>query len=893
MWKPFKLTYFIAIGLAFILWSCNATKHVPKGKYLVHKNDIVLRGDKLDMEGIHGIIRQQANKKSFGVKLRLYVYNSIDSAKVVASRQKHFAKLRKKNNKKLARQKRINDRRIAKARAKGKDSYIEKTIPLKDSLNPRLSIREWLKYKKGEPPVIFDSVLHQKSVDQLKVYMKKKGYYFATVCSDFSESRTNPQKRTITYEIFTGQPFVIKNLDIVCDNPDVRAAYQSYQKDHKYHQLVGEKLDSDYLNDHRFKTAKYMKDKKLYGFSPSSITFKADTSGNSFDVGLKIRFADRKIPGNDTIYTVPYQPTGVRKVHFHLIDTTYIKGSYAQKVEEHQLNGESSQYLFTFDTLHYRKIYYTKSDKKKRKISLDKDTLNPWRFATVMYNGKPAVKPEILELQNYLESNNTYKEYYIDRSYNRLLQLDVFEVIKPVIKEVEGEPLIDVHYYLVPAKKQSFNVEPRFTNSNGFLGLAASLNYNNKNLFRGSEKLTISFSGGFESQPPVFDKSVDGSKIKRAGRSFNTFEVGPSIKLDLPGLFPARATALSKRHRPRTVLSAAYNFQSRADFVRSIFQLNYLWKFYTGKKQVFQVGFPAAAVKFVSIKKSTAFEQTLDQTNDLFLKNAYSDQFVWEDFKFMYEYNNKADKKGKANVLFNASFTEAGGLLSQFNIKDTTETGQSKVFGVGFSRFVRFDTDFIYGYPINKKSSIHFRSALGLGVPNGNKTPSLPFDYSFFAGGSNDNRGWRARGLGPGAYKYYLDLNRTATQLGDIRVGWFAEWRYSLSDIIKTAIFVDAGNIWTYKKDDNRIGSQFSKNFMKEIALSSGVGLRLDMSFFVIRLDLGIPLTNPALPDGAKWIFQSRQPYYDEGLDKLGADYKKLLPNPFIPILAFGIGYPF
>lgn len=889
----FKLTYFIAFCLYFLLFSCNLTKHVPEGKYLVNKNEITFLDEKLDAEGVNLIIRQQTNKKAFGIRLKLYLYNSIDSTKVAASQLKRYNKLQVKNKKRRDRINRINDKRIAKARKKNSEYYIEKVLT-KDTINPKSSLREWLKYKKGEAPVIYDSALHRKTVDQMKIYLTNKGYYYGTVTSRYEDNVRNPKKRNVFYEIASGKPYIIDSILVECANPQVLGQYNKFAKDNNYPQLKGERLDSDVLDEYRNHIAKYMKDHSIFAFSPSSIVFVADSSKSEFKSNLKIIFSDRQIAGKDTVYTVPYRTMHVGEVHFHILDTIYYKGNYKKRILEKKLDiPESNDVILALDTIYYRQILYTSKEKKQRNIPKSVDSLNPWRFAHVYYNLKPTVRPEILELQNYLESQNAYKEYYIDRSYNRMMQLDVFQAIKLDVKENERRDSVTVNYYLIPAAKQSFNFEPRFTNSNGFLGLAASVNYNNKNIFRGSEKLTISVSGGFESQPPVFDKNLDGTPIKKAGRSFNTFEIGPSVKFDIPGLFPMKATSLSKRHRPRTVLSTAYNYQKRDDFVRSVFQLNYLWKFYPDKKQVFQIGFPAGAIKFVSIDKDSVFEARLNSSNDLFLKNSYSNQFIWEDFKFLYEYNNKADKKGKANILFNASINNAGWLLSLLSVKNVNDLGQHTAFGVGFSRFLRFDTDFIYGYPLGKKMSVHARSAMGLGIPMGNNTISLPYDYSFFAGGSNDNRGWRARALGPGSYKYYLDTGRTATQIGDIRLGGFAELRYSLSATFKTAIFLDAGNIWTYNNDEKRDGGQFSGKFYKEIALSTGIGLRMDLSFFIIRLDLGIPLTNPALPIGSRWIFQSRQAYHDEGLQKFGIEYKKLMPKPFIPVLAFGIGYPF
>lgn len=892
--KGFKLTYFIAISLLVLLFSCNSTKLVPEGHYLLDKNTIDFTDEKLPLDEINTIIRQQPNRTTLGVKLNLYIYNSIDSVKVVKSRSKQYAKVVAKNKKHLARQKRINERRIEKARSRGDSTYTQRIIPLKDTINLRLSLREWVKYKRGEKPVIFDSLLMHKSAVQLNKYLITKGYYYGSVSASYSDNPKNPKKRSVTYTINSGKPYYIDSFYVECSNSKVLNEYKQYLKEQLFNPLLGEKFDENYLDEHRSKVAKHMRDHALYGFSPSNISYVADT--NNMKLTLKVIISDRQLIKDDSVIYVKYKDTYVQDVYFHILDTTYYKGSFKEDLEKDGISLTDGKYLRTLDSLAYQKILYTKREKRERDIPLEKDSLNPWRFAYILYNGKPALKPAMLELQNYLENQNTYKEYYIDRSYNRLMQLDVFQTIKPVVKEIEGTNKVEVHYYLVPAKKQSFSIEERFNNSNGFLGLAASLNYNNKNLFRGSEKLTISFGGGFESQPPVFDETVDGKKIKQAGRSFNTFEIGPSVKFDLPGLLLVRkATKLSKRHRPRTILSSAYNFQQRNDFSRAIFQLNFLWKFYMVKTQVVQIGFPAAAVKFVRIDPTPAFKERLDLSNDLFLKNAYSNQFVWENLKVLYEFNNKnSDNKKKADFVLNSSFVSAGWLLSLMNLKDTSATGQKEVFGVAYSQFVRFDNNVIYGYPINKKTSFHARGSFGVGIPRGNKTTSLPYDYSFFAGGSNDNRGWRARALGPGSYKYYLDQERTATQIGDIRIAASGELRYNITSTFKTALFVDAGNIWTYKKDEKRIGGQFSNDFYKEIALSAGLGLRLDFTFLIARLDLGFPITNPALPQGAKWVFQSRDPYIQEGIDKWGVNnYSKYLPKAFRPVLQFGIGYPF
>jgi outer membrane protein assembly factor BamA len=203
------------------------------------------------------------------------------------------------------------------------------------------------------------------------------------------------------------------------------------------------------------------------------------------------------------------------------------------------------------------------------------------------------------------------------------------------------------------------------------------------------------------------------------------------------------------------------------------------------------------------------------------------------------------------------------------------------------------DTKYILSKKLNSKSSIHFRSNAGFGIPYGNTKTSLPYDYSFYGGGANDNRGWNARTLGPGNYKYHLDTNRTVTQIGDIRLGGSVEYRFSLGALFKGAVFTDFGNIWTYK-EDSRMAKFELKNALKEMALATGLGLRLDLDYFVIRLDVGVPIYNPAYADGARWFFQDmkdRAIYKQEGVDA-GIDISTM-PRPFIPRIHFGLGYPF
>jgi outer membrane protein insertion porin family len=901
--QKFKHTTILLI-LIVTAAACKQTKYVPEGEYLLKKNDITLSGDKIDKADLNEIIRQQPNYKQAGIKWKLLSFNMVDSARIAKKRTRKNFKLHVKNDRKRAKQAAVNKKRVEEARADGDSLYTQKIIPLKDTISPRLFFREWFKYKIGSPPIVFDSIPYEKTLEQFDAYLRSKGYYYGLVNGLV---RKKPNGKTIvTYDLVTGSPYIIDSVYLESTNPSILGTYNKYVSKLEEQPFIGQPFDADVLDDFRYDVAAHLRNSAYYGFSTSHITFRADTNFQTMKVCLGVLFQDRLVRpsyNSDTLISIKHRVTYVRDVYFHIADTSLYEGNFQALMDSLQLSLKDGQFMRTTKSLVYEEVKKPKSDE-----------INPYRIANFNYNGELFLKPKVLEDRNYLEKENYYKGYYVERSYKRLLELGLFQSIKTVLEEVEGTNQLDVHYYLVPSKRQSFGIEPQATNSNGFLGVSATINYTNRNLFRGGEKLTLAFSGGFESQPPIFDETLDGNKIQTAGRSFNTFEFGPSLKFEVPSLFPS-FLKLSKRHRPRTEISAAYNFQKRDAFTRGTFQLNYNWNFYVLKTQIFHVGLPfASVIKFVNIEKSTAFDQTLTDLNDLFLLNSYSDQFVWQDWKFTFEYsfkdglqnvnkkNKKTIKRGvKTQIYINTTFDAAGNMLSLFKgVQDTLLNGQRTIFGVGYSQFSRLDNELIVSQPLGKGKGIHFHLNAGGGVPHGNSVNSLPYDYSFFAGGANDNRGWRARALGPGTYKYYLDTNRTATQIGDIRVGGSLEYRFAFSSALKGAFFLDAGNIWTIGDDINRVGGQISKDWYKEFGVAAGFGLRLDLDFFIVRVDLGIPVRNPALPKGAQWFFQPRTLYEAEGAlafpgnDANGnANYLRFLPAPFVPQVHFGIGYPF
>ena len=906
----------IAIILLFVLTACDLTRNVPTGKYLLRSNSIEVKDNAaIDKYELGLIVRQQPNQRNFYINFKLRIYNSIDSARVAHKRELKYQAYDRKQKRKKDKVAHVNTKRNAKAFERGDTAFVLKEFH--ESSFTKVLWKEKVKYKFGQKPIVFDTILNQKSIEQLGFYLRKKGYYYGQVKG---ELRLNEKKRFAypSYILETGPQYVIDSVQYIGAKllRDKHSAFVKKQIDQTgKHPLLGEPFDTDYLNDYRDQVAKYFRDDQVYKFSANSISYSVDTNRQTMRVRLLVQFDDRYIPSEvkkDSLIRIPYAEMSISNVYFHLADTIGVEDSFTQLMKEQQLSlydPIAPQFLRTTNSFTYDEIQYSKKQLKDKGVPAG--TTNPFRKITVTYNGEePWIKPSILELQNYLENDNKYKEYYLDRSYRSIVQLGVFSSVKPILIEQSGNKLA-VHYFLEPAKKQTYGFDPKFTSSTGLLGANASFNYTNKNINKGAGKMTFSFGGGFESQPLVFQDQLGQTVGTGKGRTFNTFEFGPSLKFDLPGLFPTPVTMLGKRQKPRTVLTTAYNIEKRSIFDRSVFQLNYMWKFLVGKTQVFQMGLPGASViKYVSIKKSDAFQTQLNQINDVFLNATYNNQFIWQDFKFSYEYNNKEKdlKEGKerrslqnTSVYFNSTFDAAGNLLYQFRARQDTLNGQYLLRNQPYSQFVRLDNQFIMSKRVLSGSSIHLKLTAGAGLPYKNSKTAMPYDYSFFGGGSNDNRGWRARALGPGAYKYHLDTNRLATQIADIRFAGSLEYRFSLGSTFKGAIFTDFGNIWTYREDLSRMGSQFHWNtFVPQIAISSGLGLRMDLDYFIIRLDVGFPIYNPAFANGAKWVFQemgTRQTYYQEGMDNFNMSLdqvKKIMPKPFLPnYLNFGIGYPF
>ncbi len=881
------LTVFSVVG-------CSLTKQLPKDKYLLKNNRIYLSSFDISYDAIDDILRQHPNRKFLGVKWRGLIYNSVDSTKIAEKRNYKNQKIRSKNAQKLYKQNKINQIRIAKAIKKGDSTYIKKHIELRDTIEPSLFLREWIKYKIGESPVIFDSLLFQKTNEQILAYLKKKGFYFAELDSKVRYKKS--QKAIVTYDIQLNDCYIIDSVYVVSENQVLIDAFTRYMNLNS-NLLKNKPFDVDLLEEFQSTLSKYFRDQAIYGFLSSYVTFEIDTLQKEKKVNVGVVLNDKKILETSNNQNQKFNKSFVQNIYFHIQDTSYMKGKY-QSILDSLFLEKNGKYYPNLDTLYFNEVTYRNSDE-----------VNPNRAVYFLYNGELFFNPVILESQTLIEKDRPLSEKLVEETFLKLNFLGLFHTVKIDVEPTGSSDFYNVHYYLYPAKKESFSFQPRVTTSNGFLGVSAGLNYTNKNLFRGAERLTFSINGGFQSQPLIFEESNSSNDLIDVTNRFYQFEVSPSVKLELPGLLLIKNSKSNKSRNGKTIVSSAFGYQKRDVFSKEIFQMNYAWIYSVSKTQQFQMGLPILSqVKFVSINKSDEFQAQLLELNDPFLINTYSNQFIWQDWSFQFEYRSKLKEKGnhQSSVYYRSNLDFAGNFLKLFRTHQVLDTvgqyqGSNRLLGLVYSQFGRLDNEIILSKPITKIKSLNFRILAGAGIPYGNSKTSMPYDYSFYAGGANDVRGWRARSLGPGGYKYYLDTSRTIVQVGDVRLVSSIEYRFQFSDFLKGALFMDAGNIWTVREDENRNDSKISKDWIRQIGVSGGVGFRMDFEYFLLRFDLGFKLHNPALPSGEKWFFQNHEEFNQEIKDFVAqaesngstVTMSKLITKPFTPQISFGIGYPF
>ncbi|MBU2061701.1 MAG: BamA/TamA family outer membrane protein [Bacteroidetes bacterium] len=476
-------------------------------------------------------------------------------------------------------------------------------------------------------------------------------------------------------------------------------------------------------------------------------------------------------------------------------------------------------------------------------------------------------KPRIFDRTLYFKKDDLYNRTDHNLSLNRLVNLGTFKFVKNQFKvsDTIGNYL-DAYYYLTPLPKKSIRAELLAkTNSANYTGTELNLNWSNRNLWKGAEQLTVSAFGGVEVQ------------VSGQNNGFNVYRFGTEANLIWPRIISPFKFESSSGFVPKTKATLGYEFQNRTKLY-SLQTLKgsfgYLWKENERKEHLFNL----TEITYASPRNVTPLYQAqIDSTASL--GRVIEKQLIFGP-TYSYTYTNTMEKRKKNTFYYKGSIDLSGnitGLLSGANIKkgDTI-----KVFDVPFSQFIKIENEFRHYLKLGPDSQLASRVIVGAGFAYGN-SDEMPFIKQFFNGGTNSIRAFRARSLGPGTYDGSTNNNTfLPDQSGDVKFEFSTEYRAKIYGLVKGAVFLDAGNIWLLKEDPEKPGAKFSKDFMNELAVGVGAGLRFDFSFLVLRTDLAFPIRKPYLADGERWV-----------LDKISLGNSGWRSDNLVFNLA--IGYPF
>lgn len=483
-----------------------------------------------------------------------------------------------------------------------------------------------------------------------------------------------------------------------------------------------------------------------------------------------------------------------------------------------------------------------------------------------IYDTKKTFKPKLFDRLIFFKKGELYNRTDHSQSLNRLVNIGVFQDVRAEFLPLDSSKndQLNLNIFLTPLKKNSLSFSALGTSkSNNFVGSEVKVTQTTRNLFHAGEQLDVSVSGGFETQ------------VRGTAKKQNSYSLSAEAKLSFPRLLvPFFNFDVTNAYIPRTVASLSYQLLNRSSlYSLSAFKGEFGYDFKESKYKEHVLN--PISVSYVSPNINKNKKDSLFAANPAFNYTLQKQFLVGTNYNFTF--TNQMEDEKRNNIYFLGSFETAGNVWGLFTPKDALN--QKSLLNVPLAQFIRAEADFRDYYKINPNLKWANRLNVGYGYAYGNST-SLPFVRQFFAGGSNDIRAFAARTLGPGRYQV-PDSLAFADQGGDIKIMLNSELRFPIVSVLQGAAFVDAGNIWLRNEDPARAGSGFQfKNIFNEMAVGTGLGLRVDAKILVVRLDVGFPIRKPYLPEGQRWV-----------IDKL--DFGSSQWRKENLIFNIGIGYPF
>ena len=658
-------------------------------------------------------------------------------------------------------------------------------------------LRYWLKNKVGEPPVLGSTINFDKNRDILENRLENRGYFNSEVTVDtFRMNKT----LTIVYKAKIHPAYTIRNMHFNFDSSlEIGKAIIAISSATLL--KTGTNYDLDLIKAERNRIDASLKERGMYFFGADYLIMDVDSTVGTHQVDIFCRFK-KEIPA---------------------------KAKQAYRIGE----------VIVFAD------YRNTTDTSMQNV---KDIGKMYRGYRI-FDPEALIKPKVLVSALVVKPGELYSRELHNQSLKHLVSFGMYKFVSARFQDADssGKPLLNAFYYLTPSPEKSLRAEVSgLTKSNNSAGTELSLTWRHRNFFHGAEQFSAKVYGGIEKQVSTQQPTVT---TNRFGVEFNL--LSPRI------IAPFKLNIMTKGgFTPQTKTTLLYEyFERNTQYTLNSVKLSYgyIWKSDIRQEHRFDI-FSINLVRPTYI--SPAYQQSLD-TNITLARSIEKQFIVGPNYNYNYNTQIKANQNSN-NFFVNANIDLSGNIMGILSGADISKGKQKDLFGIPYSQYIRTEIDFRHYLRINKRSVIASRLLGGIGYAYGN-SELLPFVKAFFAGGTNDIRAFRARSLGPGSF--YAGNASTSTviipeQPGDIKLEFNTEWRMKLFSILYGAFFVDAGNIWTMKSDTSRPGSKFTNNFMKEIAVGTGFGLRMDVSYFVLRFDFAMPVRKPFLPEGNRWVFK-------------------------------------
>ncbi len=672
----------------------------------------------------------------------------------------------------------------------------------------------------GKPPVLLNEVNPAFRTKVMKQKLADMGHFDSEVNLDLKIYGRHDKKARARYNINFKPAYTYRNFEFYRQNTLADSIIEASMG--KSLIKPGEDYWLKVMDNERTRLDRILKNEGHFFFKPEYLLFYADTTVGNKQVDLTMVVKD-DIPAR------AYNQYNIRNVNIQVLpaDRTFTE-------------------LLTPDSTSVNGINYQSFDDPFRPKTIT-------RAISIMPGSK----------YTFTDHENT----------TRYLQgMNAFRSINVSFTETDTiSNLLDASIELIPLKPLQASLEVNFaTKSNDFLGPAAIASISHRNIFRGAEKLTLQVDGGFEWQKR--------SKTRLYDLGFNSYEIGTQLKLSIPHFlvpFPLRHP--SARYVPVTYTSVGYRSLKRVKYyTMNLSQLRFGYSWRVSPKREYKV--EPVSIDYLRLTQTSAeFDDFLLQYPQV--AKSFEQQFIIGSL-FSYTFTDNPKKRLFNHYYFNATLDVAGNLLNGvYNITGLKEPGSEEpgeLFGIPYSQYTKLTSDFRYYFYFNEKKQIATRLLAGVGVPY-NNSDVLPYVKQYFAGGSQDIRAFYARSLGPGKYQPseansdqgFLD------QSGEIKLMANFEFRFPITYKTYGALFTDAGNVWLISEDVSRPGGTFRFNrFIDDIAVGAGFGIRVDIDFFVLRLDAAVPIRKPYLEKQEQWITQNTSFFEDY-------------------ILSLAVGYPF